>query len=135
MTPRGERIVSLASTLVNSDVRQEAAMSHIESIRAVAEITGTRLGFDNHHSFLAGWDAAMELKFDELHNENSELHSMVLDLCHRLCVRRCETCHGVACDFTPQCGPCPDCDGGWVDVPPGEAEKIVDEIKHGRPTP
>ena len=66
--------------------RIDAANRHIECSIIASEITesnfrnSTQLQNESYHSFLAGWDAAMELRFPELLEENHELHCRIADI-------------------------------------------------------
>lgn len=128
MKERGYRIGALADTICRGK-RHEAADNHIESDRTYPGPRPRRKQ-DRHDimrwSFLAGWDAAMNVSREELLEENTTLHGMVIDLCQRLAVKRCPKCNGlgVAGNFDP-CG----CDNGWVDAPAGEPEQIVADVK------
>jgi hypothetical protein len=112
MNERGHRIAAMADSLCRGK-RYEAADRHVESIATVEQITGEKYAPSAFHSFLDGWDAAMELRHDELQDENVTLHGIILDLCHRLCVERCKACKGQGVDS--ELDPCPHCDNGWID--------------------
>lgn len=135
MKERGHRIASLANAAVGRGVRFTAADRHADAWHMAREITGAvaEPSQDVYNSFLAGWDDAMATRFEELMTENSELHGMVLDLCARLATRRCDHCQGHGVDLdSPDFAECPHCDSGWVDVPAGEAEKAIEELKAKR---
>lgn len=84
-----------------------------------------------YHDFLDGWRAAMTVTFAELLDENQELHGIVMDLCSRLMIRRCDTCRGNRVD--DNLDDCKACDGeGYFNLPQGAAEKVIDEITRGK---
>lgn len=73
------------------DKRIEGAQRHIEGWHIAREITDTkdhpiRINNELFHSFLAGWDAAMELKDSELAAENSALQNRLLDIVEFGCI-------------------------------------------------
>ena len=76
-----------------------------------------------YHDFLYGWRSAMEVTHAELLEENHELHSMLMDLCTRLMLKRCEKCKG------NRINDCEACDGeGYIRTPEGEAEAVINEV-------
>jgi hypothetical protein len=129
MEQRRERINELADSVCRG-ARFEAADKHVASIRAVERITGVPMTTSPWQDFLAGWDAAMESECEHLAEENKDLHGMVIDLCQRLAIRRCDKCRGLGVDNRLEpCG----CDGGWVDAPAGEAERVIEAVKQTKP--
>jgi hypothetical protein len=122
MTPRGERIRDMADSFCRGK-RHEAADRHVQSMMSfeqffpdIAAPLLKRSRFDQaRDDFLAGWDAAMNVRSDELLDENQTLHGIVLELCQRLCVERCKVCKGLGVD--DEVNPCPHCDNGWIDKP------------------
>jgi hypothetical protein len=72
------------------DIRTDAANNHVDAYRTAKEIlpdlydqgsTGERrIETAMYHSFLAGWDAAMEIRSEELLDEHYELHGRIMDI-------------------------------------------------------
>lgn len=123
MTERRDRINRLCDALCRGK-RYEAADRHVEASRTFLD-RPTQVRYD----YLAGWDAAMELKSAEILDENITLHQMIFALCVRLAVKRCEKCKGVGFDLATV-EKCEYCDDGWADTPQGEAEQVVQEIRN-----
>ena len=118
---RRNRIREMSDELCRGK-RYEAADRHVEAAEVAARVTGIEIKPDRYHDFLSGWDAAMELDgCGELQDENTTLHGIILSLCARMCVKRCEVCDGEGVLF-PQVETCPHCDRGWVDLPQAEGE-------------
>ena len=65
MTPLGERIGDLANSLCQGK-RCKAANDHVSGIGVVAEITGQPFMPSPYFSFLAGWDAAMATRSEDI---------------------------------------------------------------------
>lgn len=63
-------------------MRIDRANAHVECRRKAERITGTRASRDylTYSSHLAGWDAAMAIRFEELLEENTELHATLFEL-------------------------------------------------------
>lgn len=120
MSDRRDRINAMCDSLCRGK-RYEAADSHVEAMRSFGEhFPDIGLPIRDRFSqarwdFLAGWDEAMQLRHDELFDENLELHGIVMELCQRLCVERCKVCKGSG--VNGELAPCPHCDNGWIDKP------------------
>jgi hypothetical protein len=115
---RAERINETADALCRGK-RHEAADRHVESMVIAEAIIGhgPRNYSDCRASFLAGWDAAMKLRHDELAEENHALHGIILDLCTRMHVRRCDHCHGESVQIVDgDVRVCEHCDQGFIDI-------------------
>lgn len=66
------------------DARCEAATVHVEGLEVINHIAGKRAPTKRekrrcYFDFLAGWDAAMEIRFEELLEENTELHARLIE--------------------------------------------------------
>lgn len=121
MSRRLDRI-NAAMDAICRGKRLEAADRHCTAQRLAEEMAPPLQRdrqSDAYHSFLAGWDAAMALRHDELADENHELHSVIFDLVTRLHIRRCEHCKGEG--VTEDAEVCEHCIQGWVDIEPGES--------------
>jgi hypothetical protein len=114
MTPRGHRIAEMADDLCRGK-RYEAADAHVKAGNDMERILGMQPKPDPFHDFLSGWDAAMETTFDDLNNENQELHGIITNLCARMAIERCPVCKGEM--LTPENEPCTHCEQGFVDRP------------------
>ena len=81
MSNRAINIKRLQDALPES-VRINAANKYKSATELAAEITGETIIVSPYMSFLAGWDAAMELRLPALSDENDKLHSQLFDLIH-----------------------------------------------------
>lgn len=108
-------------------LRLSGADGYVDAARIAEGITGIRTDRyrDLFHAYLSGWDSAMATRTEEIFEENQQLHDMVLELCMRMCTRMCPKCRGRRLQDSNN-EPCETCLGeGWVDSPPGEAERMV----------
>lgn len=120
---RKERLNNLCDSLVRSRMYDEANAYRDRVESFPLEKRNSKHAYKD---FLAGWEAAMRVECEELLDENRELHGIVMDLCARLMVRRCDDCngYGVLSDMTE----CVRCDGdGYIDL--SGAEAVVQELR------
>ena len=134
---RRERLNDLLNTL-DPDLRITAARQHVQAVEDASRMTRRQLSRElTYSSVLSGWDQALSIAVPELAEENHELHSMVYDLCQRLCLRRCEHCRGASIDWQSsgtEPVDCPHCTDGWIDVADDSPERIAAEIaKRSKP--
>lgn len=124
------RLNNLTDSLCPSGMH-DAANAYKFSVETMTDIGRKIPSRDAHHAyhdFIAGWEAAMNFGHEELMEENRELHGIVMDLCAKLMVKRCDRCKGIGVD--ENVNPCSDCNGdGYINLPEGDAEQIISEIK------
>ena len=97
-------------------LRYEAADRHVEAKEIAEQITGHKSEPSAYHSFLAGFDAALELTGSgELLEENQRLHGIIIDLCTRAAIEKCPHCNGEY--VNDEIETCPHCQLGWIDKP------------------
>lgn len=133
MTERdnGARLNKLTDSLCRSRM-YDAANAHKQAVEEFESMPFKDLKRPHnpshaYHDFLEGWRAAMTVEHSELLDENQELHNIVMDLCTRLMLRRCDKCKGNRVDDS--LNDCSKCNGdGYVMLPDGDAEKIVDDV-------
>lgn len=104
----GHKIRESADSLCRGK-RYEAADAHVKAGEDVERILGITVPPDRWNDFLSGWDAAMEVSCKELADENVDLHGIIIQLCERLHVKRCEQCNGSGFE-------CSRCDRGFVET-------------------
>lgn len=132
---RGERLNAMCDEICRG-IRHKSADDHIEAMQEVADVIGiprptAKEVSDARYHFLSGFDEAIAMDREELLEENQDLHAMVMHLCNRLMVRRCEKCRGHG-GLENDVIPC-DCDEGWVENTTDEPERFVREIRNPSP--
>lgn len=113
MTIREERLQRLQNALPAS-LKTDKANAHAASYEDMKRM-GIEAKPSPYQDYLAGWNAAMELRLPAFQEENDNLHRIILALVSRQQIKKCDGCDEDG--FTDRLEKCELCGGdGWIDT-------------------